>query len=240
MLRHARAHFRIETLGELFFVELSYKIEHAATIFTRHAIRVAQVQHGITTRTQTTSLMLARQKSAAPEARAQRLHVADALGDHHDKTRQIRVHAAQPVAHPRTETRSSWLLTSGLEEGDARLVIDRLRVHRVDEAQLFGHAARVRQQLGEIDAVFVVGVAIETKLRGCDRKARLTTGHGGDALPVANRRRKFFVETRVELRLVVIEIKLTRRAFHVQIDDALRFRCEVRTGSESRRKSIDS
>ena len=67
-----------------------------------------------------------------------------------------------------------------------------------------------------------------------------TTGHGGDALPVANRRRKFFVETRVELRLVVIEIKLTRRAFHVQIDDALRFRCEVRTGSESRRKSIDS
>jgi hypothetical protein len=76
-----------------------------------------------------------------PQKRAdERLHVAEALRDQHDEGRQVRVGAAEAVADPRAERRPARLLVAGLEERDARLVVDRVGVHRVHEAQLVAMA----------------------------------------------------------------------------------------------------
>ena len=85
MLSDARAHLGVEALLELLFVEFTHEVEHASTILSSHAVGIAQVEHGIAARAQTATLVLAGKESASPEARAERLHVADALRDHHDE-----------------------------------------------------------------------------------------------------------------------------------------------------------
>ncbi len=56
--------------------------------------------------------------------------VAAPLRDHHDERRQVLVLAPQAIAEPGPQPRPAGLLRAGLDEGDRRVVVDRLGVHR--------------------------------------------------------------------------------------------------------------
>ena len=230
VLRDARLHLGVEASGELLLVQAADEVEHLAAVLARDAVRIAQVEHRVAARAQAAALVLARKESASPEARAERLHVADALRDHHHEARQVVVHASEAVAHPRAEARAAGLLGAGLEEGDARLVVDRRGVHRADEAHVLRDAAGVGQEFRQPEAVLVVLEAVEAELRRRDGEARLPARHRREALAVPDRVGQVLVEVLGEARLVVVEVELARRALHVHVDDALRLRGEVRRG----------
>ena len=230
VLRDAGARLGVQALGELLLVEAGHQVEHAAPVLAGDAVGIAQVEHRVAAGAEAAALVLARQEAASPEACAQCLHVAGALRDHHHEGRQVGVHAAEAVAHPAAEAGAAGLLGAGLEEGDAGLVVDGLRVHRMHEAEVLRHAAGVRDELGQHDAVLVVGVAVEAELAGRHREAALAARHGGDALAVADGIRQVLVEARQELRLVVVEVELAGRALHVEVDDALGLGREVGAG----------
>ena len=196
------------------------------------------MEHRVAPGAEAAALVLARQEAASPEACAQCLHVAGALRDHHHEGRQVGVHAAEAVAHPAAEARAAGLLGAGLEEGDARLVVDGLRVHRVHEAEVLRDTAGVGDELGQHDAVLVVGVAVEAELAGRHREAALAARHGGDALAVADGIRQVLVEARHQLRLVVVEVELAGRALHVEVDDTLGLGREVRAGKRRRGRAV--
>jgi hypothetical protein len=115
------------------------------------------------------------------------------------------------------------LLIAGLEERDARLVVDRLGVHRVDEADLVRHRAGVRQQLGEPHSVLAVGMPREAEHAGSDRKARLARGHARQPLTIAHGIRQILIKARAQPGLVVVQIEVARRTLHVHVDHALGF-----------------
>ena len=89
------------------------------------------------------ALVLRRQEAAAPQPVVERLvgRVAGALRDQHDERGQVLVLAAEAVAEPGADARPAGELGAGLEEGDRRVVVDRLGVHRLDEAELVGDLA---------------------------------------------------------------------------------------------------
>ncbi len=147
---------------------------------------VGQVQHRIADRAELDALVARRQKAAPPEAIVERLivRVAAALRDHDDEGRQVLVLAAQAVAQPAADARPARELSAGLEKRDRRIVIDRLGVHRLDEAKVVGHGSGVRQQFA--DRGPAVAVTGEPELRRGDGEAVLPRGHAGEPLPVAD------------------------------------------------------
>ena len=119
----------------------------------------------------------------------------------------------------------------GLEERDRRVVIDRLGVHRLDEAELVGDLRRVRQQLADPGAGLAVLRELEHRRR--DRETGLRRGHAGEPLAHADRVGQLGAAQLRQLRLVVEQIHLRRRAGLEQIDHALRLGREVRQTRQS-------
>ena len=85
------------------------------------------------------------------------------------RTPAVAVLAAQAVGQPGAHARPARQLGAGLEEGDGRVVVDRLGVHRLDEAQIVGHAGGVRQQFADPGAA--LAVPGEAKLARGDRES---------------------------------------------------------------------
>ena len=98
---------------------------------------IGKVQHRIAARAELHALVSRRQKSAAPQPVVERLvvRIAAALRDHDDERRQVVVLAAQSVGQPGADRRPAGKLEARLEERDGGIVIDRLGVHRLDEAK---------------------------------------------------------------------------------------------------------
>ena len=167
-------------------------------------------------------------KAARPQPGRDRLHLLGVRrpGDHHDERRQVVVERAQAVRRPRAEARPAGDLVAGLHERDRRLVVDRLGVHAADEAQVVDHLRRPRQQLADPHAA--LAVLLELVLRRRDREAGLAAGHRREPLAHADRVGQVLVVPLVHHRLVVEQVHLRRPADHVQIDDVLRLRREVR------------
>src|SRR4051794_20598759 len=114
--------------------------------------------------------MLARKKAAAPESREETLPAAfGGHGDQNDKTWQVVIQATQAVVHPSAHARPPGQLAAGLEEGDCRVVVDRLGVHRADDADLVGNASRVRQEITDHRATLAPG--LEGELARLNREA---------------------------------------------------------------------
>ena len=128
--------------------------------------RVREVEHRVADRAELHALVLGRQEAAAPEpvvrAAGRRL---PALRDQHDERRQVLVLAAQAVAEPGADARPAGELGAGLEEGDGRVVVDRLGVHRLDEAEVVGDLRGVRQQLADPRARLAVLGELEERRR---------------------------------------------------------------------------
>ena len=104
----------------------------------------------------------------------------------HDERRQVLGLAAQAVAEPRPEARPAGLLDAGLDERDGRVVVDRLGVHRPDEAHVVGDLAGVRQQFAEPRAR-PCRAGANLNFGGDDREALLPAGHAGEPLAHADR-----------------------------------------------------
>ena len=129
------------------------------------------------------------------------------------------------------------MLAAGEEERDGRRVVHRVGVHRLDEAQVVRRSPPVcgRKSLTHAPALpcclnFVIARQHQLLLLrpAVIVQKRLSAEHRcRDLLPVPL----------LQLRLVVEQIDVRRRAVLEQVDDALRLRREVRQSVESDRRA---
>jgi hypothetical protein len=117
-------------------------------------------------------------------------------------------------------------LVAGLAEGDRRIVVDRLGVHRADEAKIIGDAREVREQFAHPRPALTL--AGEAEDRGGHRKTLLARGHRGEPLPLADRFGQILAALRLHLRLGIEEVHLRGRAGLEEVDDPLCLRGMVR------------
>ena len=111
-------------------------------------------------------------------------------------------------------------------------MVDRLRIHRADEAHVIRLARQVGQKLGVHHHAALAGGG-ELELRRRNREARLAAGHGGETLAIADAFRQVLVVPLMHLRLVVEEVDLRRAAHHVQVDHALCLGRKLRAGGKT-------
>ena len=146
VLRDARQDLRVAEILVLDRVELAEIVEEAPPSVSVDTVRVCQEQHRVADRAELDALVTSRQEPTSPEPVVQRLAASSRARRHHDdECRQIAVLAAQSVGNPSADRRPSRELSARLEEGHGRVVIDRLGVHGLHEAQLVGDLGRVRQ-----------------------------------------------------------------------------------------------
>ena len=129
-------------------VEGGEVVEDAAAQLARHAGRIRQVKDRLPFAPETDALILRRQEAAAPVVVVEELAARLALvrRGHHHEGRQVAGHAAQAVSGPGAHARPAGNLAAGHEEGNPGGVVDGLRVHRPDQAEVVGHRADVRQE----------------------------------------------------------------------------------------------
>ena len=220
ILADACVDFRIDLQPLLLAVEGGQGIELVATHGFAETRRIGQVKHRIAAATECDPLMVRGQKTGTPEAGIKRIGGAGgaAARKQHHKGGQARVLTAQAVAGPGSKTGAARLLVTGLQQGDGRIVVDCLRVHGTDEAQLIHDAGGVRQQFAHPGAAFAVAPEIEQGSR--DRQGLLPAGHAREALITTHGRRQFLAVQGAQAGLVIEEIELRRPAMHEQVDDA--------------------
>ena len=109
-------------------------------------------------------------------------------------------------------------------------MINRLGIHRFDEANIVGHLGGVGQRGTEGGSAFAV--VIEGEGGPGERQTRLIGGHAGEALALPDRVGEFLAVFGVESWFVVEQVHLRRSAGLVEENDALRFWCEVGAGEQ--------
>ena len=175
--------FGIADLLIVHLVERLEAVERFAANVGRHAGRIVDVQDRIARRAERHAGMFAGQIAARPQPGRNGLDLLGVgrLGDQHDERRQVLVERAQPVRHPGAEARPAGDLVAGLHEGDGRLVVDGLGVHRADEAHVVDHLGRV-QGSSSVTHMPLLPCWANLILRRRDREPRLAAGHGGQPL----------------------------------------------------------
>ena len=88
----------------------------------------------------------------------------------------------------------------------------------MNQAKIVGDGGEVRQKLAHPDPA--LALLAELEFRG-NNELLLAEGHGGDALPLADRFRQWCLEEFVEIWLVIEEVDLARRSGHEKEDHAL-------------------
>ena len=172
------------------------------------------------------ALIPRRKKAAAPQPVIQRLVARCTERNHDDESGQVLVLAAQTVSDPRTQTRTSCQLKTGERKRDGGIVIDLLRVHGLDEAEIVRNLRGVRQQLAQGRARLSVLSKLVNRRSG--REAGLERRHPCQPLSAPHGIRQILAAKFLELRLVIEELQLRWAAGLEQIDHTLRFRCEMR------------
>ena len=152
---HAVGHFKladacldlgVAAAGEVLAIEIGDAVEHQAATFAGEPGGIIEIEYGLAGPAELHALMLARQKAAAPKTRKQALAGAGFVDrEQHDERREVFVDLAQAVVGPRAHARAAGELTAALEKRDRGIVVDRLGVHRADDANLVGDAASVRE-----------------------------------------------------------------------------------------------
>ena len=208
----------------LFLIQCSERVELGAAIVASDACWIAQVQHRVALTAKQNALMIGGKKSGPPQSAEQTLLGVVAFGVHDDVARQVLVHAAEPVAEPRSETRTSRYLTAGLNVRDRGVVIDRLSKRAVHDAQVFRDRRCVWEKLADPDASIVVFLPGEFVFRRTDGERFLSGGHAGDALSVANVFGQVLSGHLLHFGFVVPQIVMGGSAAHEQIDHAFGFR----------------
>ncbi len=117
-------------------------------------------------------------------------------------------------------------LGTGVDEGDAGVVVDRLGVHRADHGDVIGNASGVREEVTDPCAALAAGFEVGDGAK--DGKGLLSRGHAGDALIAADAGREFLAVAFFHHRFVVEQIDVGGTAGHEQVDDAFGCRFEMR------------
>ena len=138
---------------------------------------------------------------------------------------EVLVQAAESVGKPRTHRRLTGHHVAGIRKHIGRLVVDGLRVHRLDDANVVRHLGRVGQDIRNPGAAFPV--LLEANRRRGDGETGLARGHARNALAIADGWREVLVKALLELGLRVEHLELRRRANHREVDAALRLGREV-------------
>ena len=168
-----------------------------------------------------------RQEASAPETVVEWLVVRTtaAEGGHHHVGGEIGVFAAETVGGPGADAWAAGQLTTRLHEGDGRVMVDGLRVHRPDDAPFVSLGRHVGHQFAE--PVTGLTVLLELKDRRSHREVLLARGHRRQALALADGVREVLAAHRFQLRLRIEEVHLRRSAGLEEVDDPFRLRFEV-------------
>ena len=216
-----------DLLGPL-LVEGGQVVQQGAALLAVDGGRVLQVEHGVGARTQADALVAGRQEAAAPEAREDRLArvLAGALRDHRDERGEVGVLGAEAIARPGAHAGVTRLLVPRVHERDRRVVVDRLGVEALDEAQLVGDRLQVREQVADPEAVLAAKLAVLEGGRA--RVAALAAGHAGQALRAFHGGRQVLAGHLLQHRLVVEEVDVREAAGLEEAEHALGLGGEVR------------
>ena len=164
------------------------------------------------------------QKAAAPRRVGQRL--ADA-GHQHDERGQILVLAAEAIAEPRAHRRAAGKLRTGVHEERGRVVIERLGVKALHEADVVHDGPELREQFAQPHA----GLAVLRELVGRReelgvlpdlREPDVLYQFLGHLLAVALG----------QLRLGIEQVEMRRAAGLEEVDDVLGLGREVRLAKD--------
>ena len=248
-LRHARLHaighlglrqtgvdFRVEFRGALVGIELAERIEHATAGVRRDAFGIRQEEHRFLAGLELHALVFGRQEARAPEARVERLVFRGVLRDQHDEGRQVLVHAAKSVGSPGAHRRTTRDLIARAEERDGRVVVDGLRVHRTDHAEIVGDPTGVTHQVAVFDAA--LSILLEIRERARQRQRGLVTAHAGQTLALTHRVRQRLRVFFAEQRLGIEGFEMRRSAGLEEVDDAFGLGREVRALRQGRRVGV--
>ena len=175
---------RITELLVSLAVQLRKMVEHDPTLIPAHA--VAQVQHRVLPLAELHALVDGVEESVRPEFRIDTLSVPDSAGQEDGEGRKILVFIAQSVAEPGTHARAIPLLRTRLKKGERRVVVDRLRVHGTNDADIISDACGVRQQVADprlrLPVLFEIDEGADQRegcLIGCHARQPLGSADGG-------------------------------------------------------------
>ena len=134
-------------------------------------------------------------------------------GGKDDKGGQVGAFAAEAIGRPGAETRSAGERHTGVHLDLARRVIAGIGVHRPDDRQIIRDLSKVGEQFGKLRA----GVAVprELVLRPEQKTVRII---GGGRPPIQHRSGKRLALPTGQFGLVIEQLKLARRAAHIQIN----------------------
>ena len=225
-LADARGDLGVARGGEVESVKFVRAFEEGLALLAREAFGVAQIKHGFSSTAELDALVSAGQEAAAPEARKQALTRAFLIRrDEHDERREVIVHAAEAVVGPSAHARTARQLAAGLEERNRGVVVDGVRVHRPDHADVIGDSTDVREEFANLRAGLAVTGELEAaRLAG---EAGLRSHHPGDTLAAANGVREILVELAFELGLRIQQVEVRGAAGLKEADDALGLGGEV-------------
>ena len=136
----------------------------------------------------------------------------------HDVTRQIVGFATQPIIDPRTHRRATGNTAAGVHECVSRIVIDRLRLQRIHDADIVGNAADIGEQ--RTDLLAGLPVLFERMLwpqtLQLFRILQLS-----DRLAFCEGLRNWLAVHFCQLRLVVKSFQMRRATRHAQMNNSL-------------------
>ena len=224
VLRDARGDLRIVLLLTEEAVHPRDLIDDLPLRALTHAVRIPNVVHRVTARLKLNALESARQHAAAPLARRDRLLSRLAGGCEHDETRQILRLRAEAIGQPRAHAGPALDDGASIHERVGRVVVDLLRLHRPDHAELIREARDVRKQVAHLDAGF--SVLLER------REGPTRLEHGTlqlrELLPFGERLGKRLIVEILQHGLPIKRLELRRSARHAEKNHALRLHWEMR------------
>ncbi len=199
-------------------VELRDGIDGLTLLLPGDAIGVADKEHGAALAAELDALEPAWQEARAPLPCRNGLGLpALADGRQHDEARQITALAAEAVVDPRTHRRSAGNRAARIEQRVRRIMVDLVRLHRSDDADVVGDRTQMRKARADLLATLP-----EARKRELRRQA-------GELLPLQLRDRLairkgggHWLSMQVgQLRLVIERLQMRRAAGHVEMDHAL-------------------
>ena len=102
------------------------------------------------------------EKAAAPEAFVERLPVGYGGRSHDHEGGKVFVERSQSVGEPGSETGAARTFRASLEEGDGRIMIDGIGVHRLYEAEAVGNAGGVGHEFADPGPGLAVLLEVES------------------------------------------------------------------------------
>src|SRR5579859_3391926 len=235
---NASVSFRVAHFFGGYLIDSVHSIDQCAACFAAHARRVAKIEHGLPLRAEGDARVFVRKESAAPDWSSDvcSSDLRNGQRIEHDEGRQILIHAAKPIRKPRAHGRLTGHHISRIHQQNRRLMIDRVRLHRVHKREVIYQSAGPREQIAHPCPRFAL--ASKSPMGWRDGKTRLTCGHACERLIAAHGFWKVLVVESGEAWLVIPQIHLGRRAGHEKVDRALGFGRKVRHvmagGSERR------